>query len=66
MVRRGGGRAHLTALRNTAMLRALLPVALFEFGNVVTTLLILRTTLQYHHAEDVLMAFLHNRSGGNG
>lgn len=32
------------ALRNAGMLRALLPVALFEFGNVATTLLILRAT----------------------
>jgi MFS family permease len=32
------------ALRDTGMLRALLPVALFEFGNVATTLLILRST----------------------
>lgn len=32
------------ALRDAGMLRALLPVALFEFGNVATTLLILRAT----------------------
>ncbi|MCV7030001.1 MFS transporter [Mycobacterium sherrisii] len=32
------------ALRNAGMLRALLPVALFEFGHVATTLLILRST----------------------
>jgi MFS family permease len=32
------------ALRDAGMLRALLPVALFEFGNVATTLLILRST----------------------
>jgi MFS family permease len=32
------------ALRDAGMLRALLPVAFFEFGNVATTLLILRST----------------------
>ena len=32
------------ALRDAGMLRAMLPVALFEFGNVATTLLILRAT----------------------
>lgn len=32
------------ALRDAGMLRALLPVALFEFGNVATTLLILRSS----------------------
>jgi len=32
------------ALRDAGMRRALLPVALFEFGNVATTLLILRST----------------------
>lgn len=37
-------RFELGALRNAGMLRALLPVALFEFGNVATTLLILRAT----------------------
>ncbi len=37
-------RLELCALRDAGMLRALLPVALFEFGNVATTLLILRAT----------------------
>lgn len=37
-------RLELAALRDAGMLRALLPVALFEFGNVATTLLILRAT----------------------
>jgi MFS family permease len=37
-------RLDLEALRDAGMLRALLPVALFEFGNVATTLLILRAT----------------------
>jgi MFS family permease len=32
------------ALRDAGMLRALLPVAVFEFGNLATTLLILRAT----------------------
>lgn len=39
-----GGRLDLGALRNAGMLRALVPVALFEFGNIATTLLILRVT----------------------
>jgi MFS family permease len=39
-----GRRLELGALRHAGMLRALLPVALFEFGNVATTLLILRAT----------------------
>jgi MFS family permease len=37
-------RLNLAALRDAGMLRALLPVALFEFGNIAATLLILRTT----------------------
>lgn len=37
-------RLDLVALRNAGMLRALAPVALFEFGNIATTLLILRAT----------------------
>jgi MFS family permease len=37
-------RLDVGALRNAGMRRALLPVALFEFGNVATTLLILRAT----------------------
>jgi MFS family permease len=37
-------RLDLRALRSAGMLRALLPVALFEFGNIATTLLILRAT----------------------
>ncbi|KZS68044.1 MAG: MFS transporter [Mycobacterium pseudokansasii] len=37
-------RLDLAAVRNAGMLRALAPVALFEFGNVATTLLILRAT----------------------
>lgn len=37
-------RLELAALRDAGMMRALLPVALFEFGNVATTMLILRAT----------------------
>lgn len=37
-------RIDIRALRDAGMLRALLPVAVFEFGNVATTLLILRAT----------------------
>jgi MFS family permease len=39
-------RLNLGALRRAGMARALLPVALFELGNVATTLLILRATDQ--------------------
>ena len=38
------GRLDVGALRDAGMVRALVPVALFEFGNVATTLLILRGT----------------------
>jgi MFS family permease len=37
-------RFEIRALRDAGMLRALLPVAVFEFGNLATTLLILRAT----------------------
>jgi len=37
-------RFEFRALRDAGMLRALLPVAVFEFGNLATTLLILRAT----------------------
>ncbi|QLL05349.1 MFS transporter [Mycobacterium vicinigordonae] len=37
-------RFEVSGLRDAGMLRALLPVAVFEFGNVATTLLILRAT----------------------
>jgi MFS family permease len=37
-------RLELRALRDAGMVRALLPVMLFEFGNIATTLLILRAT----------------------
>ncbi|BBZ50216.1 MFS transporter [Mycobacterium heidelbergense] len=37
-------RFEFEALRDAGMLRALLPVAMFEFGNLATTLLILRAT----------------------
>jgi len=37
-------RLEIAALREAGMLRALLPVAMFEFGNLATTLLILRAT----------------------
>jgi MFS family permease len=39
-----GRRLELGTLRDAGMLRALVPVALFEFGNIATTLLILRAT----------------------
>lgn len=37
-------RLNLAALRKAGILRTLTPVALFEFGNLATTLLILRVT----------------------
>jgi MFS family permease len=47
--RRGGFRRrelglHLGSLRSAGLFRALLPIAMFELGNVATTLLILRAT----------------------
>ena len=39
----------LRALRHSGLPRALIPVALFECGNVATTLLILRATQLLHH-----------------
>jgi MFS family permease len=39
----------LRALRHSGLLRPLIPVALFECGNVATTLLILRATQLLHH-----------------
>jgi len=39
----------LGALRGSGLLRPLIPVALFECGNVATTLLILRATQLLHH-----------------
>jgi MFS family permease len=39
----------LRALRHSGLLRPLVPVALFECGNVATTLLILRATQLLHH-----------------
>jgi MFS family permease len=42
-------RLNLRALREAGIARALLPVSLFELGNVATTLLILRGTDLLHH-----------------
>ncbi|HEX3785832.1 MAG TPA: MFS transporter [Pseudonocardiaceae bacterium] len=41
-------RLELSALRHTGILRPLVPIALFELGNVATTLLILRATQLLH------------------
>ncbi|HWB67873.1 MAG TPA: MFS transporter [Mycobacteriales bacterium] len=43
---RGKARAQLSGLRDAGLVRPLLPIALFECGNVATTLLILRATQQ--------------------
>jgi MFS family permease len=51
-----GRRFDFGALRDAGMLRALLPVALFEFGNVATTLLILRSTQLLTSPERTLTA----------
>jgi MFS family permease len=53
--RHGGGvrepiRLRLSGLRDAGLLRSLLPVVMFEFGNVATTLLILRSTDLLHTA----------------
>jgi MFS family permease len=42
-------RLELAGLRRAGLLRPLLPVALFELGNITTTLLILRTTQLLEH-----------------
>jgi MFS family permease len=46
---RGRARLELAGLRQAGLLGPLLPVALFELGNVTTTLLILRTTELLRH-----------------
>jgi MFS family permease len=43
-------RLELAGLRRAGLFRPLLPVALFELGNITTTLLILRTTQLLEHA----------------
>ncbi len=47
--RRGQMRINLHALRRHGLARALIPAALFECGNLATTLLILRATGLLHH-----------------
>jgi MFS family permease len=42
-------RLNLTALRRAGAVRALIPIAAFELGNIATTLLILRATGLLHH-----------------
>lgn len=49
-------RLQLGALRDAGMLRALLPVALFEFGNIAATLLILRAAHLFASPERSLTA----------
>jgi MFS family permease len=49
-------RLNLGALRQAGMVRALLPVSLFEVGNVAVTLLILRATQLLHHGDRSLTA----------
>jgi MFS family permease len=44
----------LRLLRDAGVLRALVPIALFEFGNVATTLLILRATQLLHDGATTL------------
>ncbi|MFL6074852.1 MAG: MFS transporter [Mycobacteriales bacterium] len=47
---------NLAALRQAGLVRPLVPVALFEMGNVATTLLILRATGLLHHGGRSLAA----------
>ena len=54
--RRERARLELGSLRRAGLLRPLLPVAMFELGNVTTTLLILRTTQLLHHGGRSLTA----------
>ncbi len=42
-------RLELSGLREAGMLRPLVPIAAFEFGNMASTLLILRATTLLHH-----------------
>ncbi|MFF9479273.1 MFS transporter [Streptomyces sp. NPDC014733] len=49
-------RLHLGDLRRAGMARALLPVAMFEIGNIAVTLLILRATQLLHHGARDLAA----------
>jgi MFS family permease len=49
-------RLELGALRRAGLFRPLLPVAMFELGNVTTTLLILRATGLLHHGTRSLTA----------
>ena len=49
-------RLGLGSLRQTGLFRQLLPVAMFELGNVTTTLLILRATQLLHHGARSLTA----------
>lgn len=47
-------RLELSALRHAGVVRALIPIALFELGNVATTLLILRATQLLHNGATTL------------
>jgi MFS family permease len=49
-------RLELGRLRRSGLLRPLVPVALFELGNIATSLLILRTTELLHHGGRSLTA----------
>jgi MFS family permease len=49
-------RLNVGALREAGVARALLPVAMFEMGNIATTLLILRATELLHHGDRSLTA----------
>ncbi len=49
-------RLDLAGLRDAGLLAPLLPIAAFEFGNVATTLLILRSTQLLHHGGRSLAA----------
>jgi MFS family permease len=49
-------RLELRALRDAGIVRPLLPIAMFELGNMATTLLILRATTLLHHGGRTLAA----------
>lgn len=49
-------RLELRALRESGIARPLLPIAMFELGNMATTLLILRATTLLHHGGRTLAA----------
>jgi MFS family permease len=55
-IQRGRVRFEFGRLRGAGLLRPLLPIAMFELGNIATTLLILRSTQLLHYGDRSLTA----------